>query len=37
VREATEPELERLAERWHEQGPPQLRRGRSAQVFDRGA
>jgi signal transduction histidine kinase len=24
-------------ERWHEQGPPQLKRGRSAQVSDRGA
>jgi hypothetical protein len=25
------------SERWHEQGPPQLKRGRSAQVLDRGA
>jgi hypothetical protein len=24
-------------QRWHEQGPPQLKRGRSAQVFNRGA
>jgi ABC-type transporter Mla MlaB component len=24
-------------ERWHEQGPPQLKRGRSAQVSNRGA
>jgi hypothetical protein len=30
-------ELSHPRERWHEQGPPQLKRGRSTQVFGRGA
>jgi hypothetical protein len=29
--------LLKAGERWHEQGPPQLKRGRSAQVSNRGA